>query len=176
MLEAIGLLLAVLDFFNLTPLLERAVNRTAEWLLGLLRYFKRYTIGANEDSDQPGGVFLWIFAIGTAAPALFFTAFAAFRVLSDFLDGKGTGFIRPGKPGLGFIEAGSIGDLLVGMAIMPFLFVVVFMFTALAIVLCTTAFYYLVCLPMAAAIRLMMKTPRGIIGSLGLILAFWAFR
>lgn len=178
-LEAIGLLLAFLDFFDLAAKLEKLLEAVRLRisalfeLLGALAIKSDQTI--NAETKAQARVRSIAMAIICGIPALLISGLMAYRSITAFAEGKGTSLIDPGKKAFGLIPAGGVGELVTALVVIPFVFVTVFFFTAMLLVLCISAVYYLALVPVMFALEMMHKARRGIVGSIGLIIAVISF-
>lgn len=134
MLEIIGLFLAILDFFDLTPALERSINRSRETIQNL-------TDSILKSDKKVENIISWFNTI-------------CFVLLSIYLF-----FITSGAPWAVRIIF-SLIVALIGTGIYSVILIVSF-----------TAFVLIILLPVLFMLRLMAKTKKGVIGSMGLLLA-----
>jgi hypothetical protein len=172
MLETIGLLLAVIDFFDLTPRLEVKLDRFTERFARFRKNF-RFSIVKSEkefaqEAETPQGrLSNRVFQILCGVPAALFSIYLAYQAFLIFSQGKSIDD-DPSHAG--------IRQFVVVLVLIPFgVFPITFITLGLLYLLCTTTIYYLLLTPVVKGLRLMEAAPRGIVGSIGLILAVVSF-
>jgi hypothetical protein len=172
MLEAIGLVLAVIDFFDLTPKLEAWLDKAVAMLKlftkGLQRFVSWVSLGrvdkvdkqaVAERTEKPQGLMVAdvVSFVTCGALAAVPSFHSLHRALSDYFRGR------------------DIGVLIHALCIAIVEFVADYCVALMIIFLCATAMFYLVFIPLRRILGLMERAPRGVVGSIGLILAVTGF-
>src|SRR4051812_21838839 len=142
MLEAIGLILAILDFFNLTPWLEKQLDLFKEKFERSLVVFKGAIIRSDAEVDLATKAQRWfagaVLGLFCAMPAAAVSVVFAYRAIVAYRSGEPLGLIAPDRKGFGIIPPGGMGELISALVLTPFVFATVAILAAMIVIPATT--------------------------------------
>src|SRR5262249_50826803 len=155
----IGLVLALADFFDLTPELEKKLDALTTKYQRLLTVFKGVVIRSDEEIDRMTKAqerFMFVmFGAFCGLPAATISALFAYRVMAAYFSGEPLDLVTPGRKAFGFIPAGGIGELILSLLLTPFVFVTIAFMILLLLALSMSTVYYCVLAPLGILFGLM---------------------
>jgi hypothetical protein len=159
-LEALGLILALLDFFNLTHRVENLLDRVRHFYLRVFNVLRVIVIhdDAQETLTPAEARIQWIFFGGMVCLVLLCSLAMSVGAFHDAQE-----------------QGGGIRNWIMWLVISLGFPPVLLIFSFICIILPLSAFYYGLLLPLAWLVRLIDLPPRGTVGTIGLLLALAGF-